>query len=187
MRITTITTVVPVVGEDRLQRQLRKLGERDQDLATYARSGWQLVHTATVSGPHFTTFVDTLTQTDECPNGEGANRTRPLPYPDSNHPAGESHDHQHRHQEAHHQDPPRRARRFCTLSSRQEGRAIHQWRRARPSFLRFESGFLSFLALFRGHLIRKRICERIISTYGELKQDLRIGMLKRFVVTPASI
>ena len=65
MRITTITTVVPVVGEDEIQRQLRKLGERDQDLATYARAGWQLVHTATVSGPHFTTFVDTLTQTDE--------------------------------------------------------------------------------------------------------------------------
>jgi len=65
MRITTITTVVPVVGEDEIQRQLRKLGERDQDLATYARSGWQLVHAATVSGPHFATFVDTLTQTDE--------------------------------------------------------------------------------------------------------------------------
>jgi hypothetical protein len=50
-QITTVTTFVPVVGEGELQRQLRKLGERDSDLATFARNGWELAHTVTITGP----------------------------------------------------------------------------------------------------------------------------------------
>jgi hypothetical protein len=61
MSITTIVTFVPVVTEDALQRQLRKLGERDEDLSRYGRAGWELSHTATITGPEFVTFVDTLT------------------------------------------------------------------------------------------------------------------------------
>ncbi|AMM22788.1 hypothetical protein AX769_21875 (plasmid) [Frondihabitans sp. PAMC 28766] len=61
-QITTVTTFVPVVGEGELQRQLRKLGERDNDLETYARHGWDLHHTATITGPELVTFVDTLTR-----------------------------------------------------------------------------------------------------------------------------
>jgi len=63
-QITTVTTFVPVVGEGELQRQLRKLGERDSDLSTFARNGWELAHTATITGPEVVTFVDTLTRTD---------------------------------------------------------------------------------------------------------------------------
>lgn len=63
-RIITGVTFVPVVGEEKLQRQLHKLGERDSDLATFARNGWELTHTATITGPEVVTFVDTLTRTD---------------------------------------------------------------------------------------------------------------------------
>lgn len=61
MSITTVVTFVPVVTEDELQRQLRKLGEREEDLRGYSRAGWELSHTATITGPQFVTFVDTLT------------------------------------------------------------------------------------------------------------------------------
>jgi hypothetical protein len=63
--IDTLVTFVPVVGEDEMQRQLRKLGERDDDLKTRARMGYALTHTATIPGPQFTTFVDTLVRPDE--------------------------------------------------------------------------------------------------------------------------
>ena len=63
-QITTVTTFVPVTGVGELQRQLRKLGERDSDLATFARNGWELAHTATITGPEVMTFIDTLTRTD---------------------------------------------------------------------------------------------------------------------------
>jgi hypothetical protein len=63
-QITTVTTFVPVTGVGELQRQLRKLGERDSDLSTFARNGWELAHTATITGPEVVTFVDTLTRTD---------------------------------------------------------------------------------------------------------------------------
>ncbi|MEG8037741.1 hypothetical protein QP157_21220 [Sphingomonas sp. LR61] len=59
--INTVTTIVPVVGEDDIPRQLAKIAERDEDLRVRARQGYQLTHTATVAGPHFTTFVDTFT------------------------------------------------------------------------------------------------------------------------------
>ena len=49
--ITTVTTFVPVTGVGELQRQLRKLGERDSDLATFAQNGWELAHRATITGP----------------------------------------------------------------------------------------------------------------------------------------
>jgi hypothetical protein len=64
-RIETVTTFVPVVDEDQLQRQLRKAGEREADLQQLARMGYTLTHTATITGPQFTTFVDTLTRTDD--------------------------------------------------------------------------------------------------------------------------
>ncbi|ROS58355.1 hypothetical protein EDF38_3100 [Frigoribacterium sp. PhB160] len=50
-QITTVTTLVPVTGVGELQRQLRKLGEGDSDLSTFARKGWELAHTATITGP----------------------------------------------------------------------------------------------------------------------------------------
>ena len=61
-QITTVTTAVPVVEEGQLPRQLRKLGERDQELAGFGRNGWALAHTATLPGPEFVMFVDTLTR-----------------------------------------------------------------------------------------------------------------------------
>jgi len=61
-QIATVTTAVPVVEEGQLQRQVRKLGERDQELAGFGRNGWALTHTATVPGPEFVMFVDTLTR-----------------------------------------------------------------------------------------------------------------------------
>jgi hypothetical protein len=63
-QITTVTTFVSVTGEGELQRQLRKVGERDSDPSTFARKGWELAHTATITGPEVVTFVDTLTCTD---------------------------------------------------------------------------------------------------------------------------
>ncbi len=64
-RIETVTTFVPVVEEDQMQRQLRKVGEREADLRQLAQMGYTLTHTATITGPQFTTFVDTLTRTDD--------------------------------------------------------------------------------------------------------------------------
>lgn len=63
--IDTITTFVPVVGEDEKQRQLRKLGEREDDMKGRTRMGYVLISTATIPGPKFTTFVDTFTRTDD--------------------------------------------------------------------------------------------------------------------------
>ncbi|MBD8729032.1 hypothetical protein [Frigoribacterium sp. CFBP 13707] len=63
-QITTVTTLVPVVTEEALNRQLRKLGERDSDLAQYASNGWALVHTHAIAGVDYTTFVDTLTRSE---------------------------------------------------------------------------------------------------------------------------
>ncbi|WP_420367171.1 hypothetical protein [Curtobacterium sp. L1-20] len=63
--IDTLTTFVPVVGEDDMQRQLRKLGERDEDIRSRSRMGYVLTHTASIAGPQFTTFVDTFTRTDD--------------------------------------------------------------------------------------------------------------------------
>jgi len=63
--IETVTTFFPVVDEDQLQRQLRKVAEREADLQQLARMGYALTHTATIAGPQFTTFVDTLTRTDD--------------------------------------------------------------------------------------------------------------------------
>jgi len=61
--IETIVTFVPVVTEEAMQRQLRKIAERDAELGKYGRNGFTLTHTATITGPEFTTFVDTLTRT----------------------------------------------------------------------------------------------------------------------------
>ena len=63
--IDTLTTFVPVVGEDDMQRQLRKLGERDEDMKSRARMGYVLISAAAIAGPQFTTFVDTFVRTDE--------------------------------------------------------------------------------------------------------------------------
>jgi len=61
-QITTLTTVVPAVTDEGLQRQLRKLAERDGDLSELARNGWALTHTHAITGTDFATFVDTLTR-----------------------------------------------------------------------------------------------------------------------------
>jgi hypothetical protein len=63
--IDMLTTFVPVVGEDDMQRQLRKLGERDDDMKSRTRMGYMLISAATIPGPQFTTFVDTFVRTDE--------------------------------------------------------------------------------------------------------------------------
>lgn len=68
MYIRTVTTFVPIVDESQMQRQLRKIGEREDELATLARKGYELTHTATLTGPEFVTFVDTLTR-DSSPAG----------------------------------------------------------------------------------------------------------------------
>ena len=61
-QITTVTTLVPVVTKEALNRQLRKIGKRDSDLAQYANNGWALVHSHVIEGVDYTTFVDTLTR-----------------------------------------------------------------------------------------------------------------------------
>jgi len=61
-QITAVTTFVPVVTEEQLNRQLRKLGERDSDLADHARRGWALAHSHAITGADYTTFIDTLTR-----------------------------------------------------------------------------------------------------------------------------
>ncbi|QQD77877.1 hypothetical protein I8920_15920 (plasmid) [Curtobacterium sp. YC1] len=63
--IDTLTTFVPVVGEDEKQRQLRKLGEREDDIKGRTRMGYVLISSATIPGLQFTTFVDTFVRTDE--------------------------------------------------------------------------------------------------------------------------
>ena len=40
----------------------RQIGYRGQELADFARAGYALGHTATIDGPDFITFVDTLTR-----------------------------------------------------------------------------------------------------------------------------
>ena len=63
-QITTVATVVPVVSEGALQRQLRKIGERESDLVALAAAGWTLIHSQAVQNPECTTFVDTLTRSE---------------------------------------------------------------------------------------------------------------------------
>lgn len=63
--IDTITTVVPVVDEDHIPRQLSKIGERDTDLRLRTKQGYRLTHTATIPGPQFTTFVDTFVRDED--------------------------------------------------------------------------------------------------------------------------
>ncbi|BDI24226.1 hypothetical protein [Herbiconiux sp. L3-i23] len=43
----------------------RQIGYRAQELADYARAGYDLAHTATIDGPEYVTFVDTLTRTTD--------------------------------------------------------------------------------------------------------------------------
>lgn len=63
--IDTLTTFVPVVGEDEKKRQLLKLGEREDDMKGRTRMGYVLISSATIPGPQFTTFVDTFVRTEE--------------------------------------------------------------------------------------------------------------------------
>ena len=63
-QITTVATVVPAVTEGGLQRQLRKIGERDSDLVQLAAAGWTLTHSHAIAGTECTTFVDTLTRSE---------------------------------------------------------------------------------------------------------------------------
>lgn len=61
-QVTTVTTVVPIIRDEGLQRQLKKLGERDSDLAHFGRNGWVLAHSHAIDGTDYTTFIDTLTR-----------------------------------------------------------------------------------------------------------------------------
>jgi len=70
--IDTLTTIVPVVDEDHIPRQLNKIGERDEDLRSRVRMGYVLTHTVAISGPDFTTFVDTFVRTDDEDHGRDA-------------------------------------------------------------------------------------------------------------------
>jgi len=63
-QITTVATVVPTVTEEGLQRQLRKVGERESDLVQLAAAGWTLTHSHAIPGTEYTTFVDTLTRSE---------------------------------------------------------------------------------------------------------------------------
>jgi hypothetical protein len=40
----------------------RQLANRAEELASYARNGYTLAHTAAIEGTEFVTFVDTLTR-----------------------------------------------------------------------------------------------------------------------------
>jgi len=66
--ITTLTTIVPIVDDTEIPRQLRKLAERDEDLTSHARSGFTLASTVAITGPEFVTFVDTLTRDPDALN-----------------------------------------------------------------------------------------------------------------------
>ena len=66
--ISTITTIVPIVDDTEIPRQPRKPAERDEDLMSYARSGYRLANTVAITGPEFVTFVDTLTRDPETIN-----------------------------------------------------------------------------------------------------------------------
>ncbi|MBF4588378.1 hypothetical protein [Curtobacterium sp. VKM Ac-2887] len=71
-RIDSLATLIPVVGEDEIPRQLAKITERDEDLQIRFQQGYVLTHTAVISGPQFTTYVDTLIRTD--PTSERSGR-----------------------------------------------------------------------------------------------------------------
>lgn len=81
MQITTVTSFVPVVGEGELQRRPCKFKERDNDLETYARHGWELAHTATITGPELVTYVFNLTRDGEWHRVVGAISDCCLPPP----------------------------------------------------------------------------------------------------------
>ena len=61
---TTITTTLPTQDEDR-GSLLRRVAERDQQLADYGRYGYHLLNTVTVAGNEFVTVIDTLSKDAE--------------------------------------------------------------------------------------------------------------------------
>jgi hypothetical protein len=62
-QITTVTNTVPT-GDDDGPMRMRQLVARDEDLASYARAGYRLHNTQTITGTERVTFVDTLTRDD---------------------------------------------------------------------------------------------------------------------------
>jgi len=60
----TLTTTLPTSDDER-GRLLRNVGERDQQLYDYGRSGYRLAASVTVPGSDVVTVIDTLTREDE--------------------------------------------------------------------------------------------------------------------------
>lgn len=58
---TTITTTLPTLDDSR-GSLLRKVAERDQQLADHGRYGYHLLNTVTVTGTEFVTVIDTLSK-----------------------------------------------------------------------------------------------------------------------------
>ena len=65
----TLTTTLPTSDEER-GRLLRNVGERDQQLYDYGRSGYRLAASVTVPGSDVVTVIDTLTRESD-PSGDG--------------------------------------------------------------------------------------------------------------------
>ncbi len=65
----TLTTMLPTSDEER-GRLLRNVGERDEQLYDYGRSGYRLAASVTVPGSDVVTVIDTLTREDET-GGDG--------------------------------------------------------------------------------------------------------------------
>ena len=62
VRIPTLTTVVPSVTDEGLQRQVCKLAKRDVYLSELRRNGRALTRTYAITVTNFATFVVTLTR-----------------------------------------------------------------------------------------------------------------------------
>ncbi len=60
----TLTTTLPTSDEER-GRLMRNVGERDQQLYEYGRSGYRLAASVTVPGGDVVTVIDTLTREGE--------------------------------------------------------------------------------------------------------------------------
>ena len=61
---TSIQTIETRVTKDDPPTQLRQLGNRQQDLSAYGRSGYVLVNTVAIESLDYMTLVDTLQRVD---------------------------------------------------------------------------------------------------------------------------
>ncbi len=148
-RIETVVTFVPVVEEDQMQRQLRKLGEREDDLRQRAAMGSRSRNTATIAGPQFTTFVDTLTHRRRVTQvGRDLSKLGPPAPPSSRSTQEQEHDHH----DTHHQDHGRRPAKKAATSRRSieekkaQAAALHESIATQVEALRDSERWTAFLA-----------------------------------------